>query len=70
MPWPIPELTPSEPPKPIDWRVWSLVFLAAFGLGAAAVVFFWPQGRTTDTVMFWTLVAGVPICLLAILFGV
>ncbi|VWB42027.1 hypothetical protein BTE28158_01882 [Burkholderia territorii] len=70
MPWPIPELSPSELPKPIDWRIWSLVFVAVFGLSFAAVVFFWPQGRTTHTAMFWTLVAGAPLSLFAILFGV
>jgi hypothetical protein len=69
MPWPIPELPSSEPPKSIDWRIWSLIFVAVFGLGSATVVLLWPQGRTTHSVVFWTLVIGVPLCLFAIMFG-
>ncbi|KGC70176.1 hypothetical protein DP57_6105 [Burkholderia pseudomallei] len=70
MAWPIPELPPSEPPKPIDWRIWSLIFLAVLGLGSAVVVILWPQGRATHTAMFGMLAVGVPLCFFAILFGV
>ncbi|WP_438893883.1 hypothetical protein, partial [Bacillus cereus group sp. BC4] len=62
-------LPSSEPPKSIDWRIWSLIFVAVFGLGSATVVLLWPQGRTTHTVMFWMLVIGVPLCLFAVMFG-
>lgn len=70
MGWPIPKQAKPQAPKRMDWKMWMLALLACLGVGSAAVVFFWPTGRTTHTQMFWALVAGLPMSVFAIMFGV
>lgn len=69
MPWPIPELPPPKPPRPIDWRIWLMAFFAILGLGVAAILFMWPRGRETYSETFWILLFGLPSSFFLVLFG-
>jgi len=69
MPWPIPVLVDPQPPKRMDWRLWVAIFIAVLGIGSAAVLYLWPQGRHTDPVMFWNVLFGLPVGAFLVIFG-
>ena len=69
MSWSIPSVPPSQRPEAIKLYIWLPIFVVIMGIGAAAVLLFWPQDRSTHTPKFWLLLVGAPASVCAVLFG-
>ncbi|CAD6556681.1 hypothetical protein LMG27952_06168 [Paraburkholderia hiiakae] len=69
MSWPIPVFLNIEYPKPISLRVWLPTLVSIASATAAAVLLVWPQGKPTNTVLFWATLVGAPLVACFLLLG-
>jgi hypothetical protein len=69
MSWPIPVFPKIEYPKPISWRLWLPALVVIAVSAAGAVLMLWPQGKPTNTVLFWATLFGAPLIACALPFG-
>ncbi len=69
MSWPIPDFKKVEYPEPISVRFWLPALVALALAAVAAVLFFWPQGKPTNTYQFWCTLVGAPFITCLLTFG-
>ncbi|WP_321839146.1 hypothetical protein [Paraburkholderia bannensis] len=50
--------------------MWLAIFFGVLGIGSAAVLYLWPQGRPSNPIMFWVVLFGFPAGVFAVIFGV
>lgn len=63
----VPPRVKVPPPPQASMIVWTVLLVLVMSVGAGLTITFWPTGRPTNTLWFWSCVVGYPVLVWAFL---